>query len=133
MTRFTRPVVRKNIAPGIHMIQHADVNAFIVQDGHRGMVIDAGLPGMWPLLSAGLEYLGLRAERLEALVLTHGHFDHVGNAERLRAAGVPVYVHKNDARLVRHPYTYRHEKSRALFPLTHPGGLPSLARMALYR
>jgi glyoxylase-like metal-dependent hydrolase (beta-lactamase superfamily II) len=40
-------------------------------------------------------------------------------------------VHESDVALVRHPYRYDHEASRALYPLGHPGGLPILARMVL--
>jgi glyoxylase-like metal-dependent hydrolase (beta-lactamase superfamily II) len=34
---------------------------------------------------------------VEAIVLTHAHFDHVGFAERARRElGLPVFVHEND-------------------------------------
>ena len=44
--------------------------------------------------------MGRRIEDVRALVLTHGHSDHVGFAERLRTdRGVPVSVHEADAAL----------------------------------
>ncbi|HET7030761.1 MAG TPA: MBL fold metallo-hydrolase [Candidatus Limnocylindrales bacterium] len=38
---------------------------------------------------------------MAALVLTHGHSDHIGFAERARGRGVPVSVHELDAALAR--------------------------------
>jgi glyoxylase-like metal-dependent hydrolase (beta-lactamase superfamily II) len=41
---------------------------------------------------------------VEAVVLTHGHFDHLGFAERARCeVGVPVYVPDGDVELTRRP------------------------------
>ncbi|ALS26543.1 MBL fold metallo-hydrolase [Paenibacillus cisolokensis] len=68
-------------------------NAYLVTEetGKRGFVID---PGMSParLLERvkGLE--------IEAIVLTHAHFDHMGGVDALRkAAGCPVYIHELEA------------------------------------
>jgi glyoxylase-like metal-dependent hydrolase (beta-lactamase superfamily II) len=44
---------------------------------------------------------------VEAILLTHGHADHVGFAERLRATGVPVYLDAADA-----PFAMRPEGRR---------------------
>jgi hydroxyacylglutathione hydrolase len=44
----------------------------------------------------------LRGWKIEALLLTHGHFDHVWDAGRIEAEhGCPVYVHADDAPLLR--------------------------------
>jgi glyoxylase-like metal-dependent hydrolase (beta-lactamase superfamily II) len=49
---------------------------------------------------------------VEALVLTHAHFDHIGLAEQARAElGVPVWIHENDAPLTRRPWLYMTERS----------------------
>jgi glyoxylase-like metal-dependent hydrolase (beta-lactamase superfamily II) len=47
------------------------------------------------------------------VVLTHGHFDHVGFARRARRVlGVPVYIPDGEQELVAHPWRYDHERSR---------------------
>ena len=65
-------------------------------------VIDAGMPGFWGKLPGALAEMGRTLADVEALVLTHGHPDHIGFAERLRSERhVPVSVHEADAALAR--------------------------------
>ncbi len=79
------------------------VNVFFIGDARRG---DAGQGNPWVLVDAGLPgYAGQikkRAEQLfgvgnkpQAIVLTHGHFDHTGSLKTLlREWDVPVYAHR---------------------------------------
>jgi glyoxylase-like metal-dependent hydrolase (beta-lactamase superfamily II) len=71
------------------------VNWYAVEDGGRWTVFDAGVPRFWPQL----ERHGIPSDAVEAVVLTHAHVDHVGVADRLRAAGARVYVHEGDHEL----------------------------------
>ena len=44
---------------------------------------------------------------ISSVVLTHAHFDHVGAAEDVsQSAQVPVHVHRNDMRLLKHAPIY---------------------------
>ena len=119
------------VADGVVMLTRAATNCYLVDTDDGVVLIDAGLPRSWPLLVAALAARRLSPDDLVSVYLTHGHFDHVGVAERLQADHrVPIHVHAADVPLVRHPYRYDREASRALYPLRHPGGLPTLARMA---
>src|SRR4051794_35625429 len=76
------------------------INAWLVADGGGVTIIDAGLPGYWSLLPGELEAMGRGLGDVRAVVLTHGHSDHIGFAERARRErGVPVSVHELDALL----------------------------------
>jgi len=90
------------IADGIHRIGSGLVNAYLVADGGGVTVVDAGMPGYWSELRAELAAMGRGLEDLRAIVLTHGHSDHIGFAEKARKErGVPVLVHEADALLAR--------------------------------
>jgi len=64
-------------------------NCFIVrpQDGERAVIVDPGEEA--PRLLEAIDELGVT---LEAILLTHTHFDHVGAVAPIaRATGAPVY------------------------------------------
>ncbi|MFJ4267876.1 MBL fold metallo-hydrolase [Paenarthrobacter nicotinovorans] len=118
------------VADGVYRFSDAYVNFYIVEGRDRLTLIDSGLPAMWGPLKDSLKALGHSLEDIRALVLTHGHFDHLGLAKRLhQELGIPVWIHTEDSYIARHPYRYRHERSRFVFALTHPSGLPVLASM----
>ncbi|MEW6471800.1 MAG: MBL fold metallo-hydrolase [Actinomycetota bacterium] len=73
-----------------------DAAAYLILDGDA-LLVDCGSPLGTAALHAHLARLGLRAGDLAAVVATHGHFDHVGGAARLAAAGVPILAHPGDA------------------------------------
>ena len=111
----------ETIAPGVHRIEDAHVNWYLVEDGDALTVVDAGLPRSWGSLESALGRLGRTLRQIEAVVLTHGHFDHVGFAERLqRDVGVPVWAPEADRHVVAHPWDYDHEKPRLEYLLRHP-------------
>lgn len=90
------------VAPGVYRFGTKRVNWYIVESDGELIVVDAGVPGHWQQLLDGLDTLGHGLEDVAALVLTHGHVDHIGFAERLReTAGVPVLVHEADAALAK--------------------------------
>lgn len=120
------------VADGVHRITHAHVNCYLVEDDDGVTLVDAGLPSMWPMLLAALEERGRRPDEVRALLLTHAHFDHVGFARRAQQEWeLPVYGHPADAWLAAHPYRYRPERNRFLYPFCHPRSLPLLGRVVV--
>jgi len=117
-----------NAADGIHRIADAYTNWYLVEDGGRLTVVDAGVPTSWNSLQEALARIGRTTADVEAVVLTHAHFDHVGFAERARKElHVPIYVHENDVPLTRHPWRYDFERSRTLYFATQLQALPIVA------
>lgn len=101
------------VADGVHLVEDAYVNWFLVEEGRTLTVVDAGHPRSWRSLHEALRALGRSPSDVEALVLTHAHFDHVGFAERARTElGVPVLAHEREVPVARRPWRYDHERSR---------------------
>jgi len=89
------------VAPRVRRIGRDIVNAYLVEDGGSVVVVDAGAPAYWDDLQRELAAMGRTFADVRAVVLTHGHDDHRGFAERARRAGVRVSVHELDAALTR--------------------------------
>ncbi|THJ67950.1 MBL fold metallo-hydrolase [Arthrobacter echini] len=123
-------MIRTDIAPGIHYLEHARTNSYLVEDGAEVLLVDTGLPRSRTVLLEALGRIGRSMTDIRAVVLTHGHFDHVGTAEQLRTRyDIPVYCHPGDAHLAAHPYSYERERSPLLYPLRYPRAIPGLVRM----
>jgi glyoxylase-like metal-dependent hydrolase (beta-lactamase superfamily II) len=120
-----------SVAEGVHRVEDAYTNWYVVEDGDGLTVVDTGHPRSWDSLQALLGRLGRDTAAIAAIVLTHGHFDHMGFAARARRQlGVPVYAHGRELPVVAHPLRYDHERSRLPYMLRHPGFDRAFAAMA---
>lgn len=116
----------EEVADGVHRLEHAYVNCYLVVEGDDVLLVDTGLPGAWDEIGSAIRRLGRRPADIAGVVLTHAHFDHIGCAARLQERGVPLWLHAADEHLAAHPYSYAHERPRAAYPLRHPRALPIL-------
>lgn len=88
------------LAPSLHRLGDRRVGVYLIEEAGSVTIVDAGVPGYFDELPTELESMGRTLEDVTAVVLTHGHSDHIGFAERLRLeGGVPVSVHELDAAL----------------------------------
>src|SRR3989440_9902277 len=96
---FARETEPALVADGVVRLGTELVNWYLVEDEGRVTIVDAGAPKYRPQLDRGLALLGRRTKDVAAVVLTHGHSDHIGFAGPVRAElTVPVLVHRDDAR-----------------------------------
>ena len=90
------------IAPSMHRLGEDLVSCYLVEEAGQVTIIDAGVPAYYGDLIDELTAMGRTIEDVRAVVLTHGHSDHIGFAERVRDEhGIPVSVHELDAALAR--------------------------------
>lgn len=76
--------------------------AYLWRDGEALTLIDSGHVGAAAAIEEAVRSLGLSPERLERIVLTHCHRDHVGAAEELAGRwGAQVLAHRLDAPVIR--------------------------------
>jgi glyoxylase-like metal-dependent hydrolase (beta-lactamase superfamily II) len=74
------------------------VNAYLLRAKDGFVLVDTGAPNARARLQQSLEDLGCRPGGLKLIVITHGDFDHSGNAAQLRRAfGSPIAMHADDA------------------------------------
>jgi glyoxylase-like metal-dependent hydrolase (beta-lactamase superfamily II) len=70
------------------------VNAYLLGTAAQWVLVDTGVAGFAGLIKRAAQARFGPATRPAAIVLTHGHFDHAGNADRLGLEwNVPVLAH----------------------------------------
>ena len=85
-----QPWIRE-IVPGVFRVGTTFVGCYAVEDGGAYTFMDTVLPGYWRQMTAFLASRNAPLSVVKAVVLTHHHPDHIGNAERLRTqAGATV-------------------------------------------
>lgn len=84
----------QRVAPGVLGLPTWIVNVYFVGDRSGWVLVDAGLPRFAGNIRKAAEACFGTGTRPNAIVLTHGHFDHVGSLEALlKVWNVPVYAH----------------------------------------
>ncbi len=86
----------RELGPGIYRLADDVVNSYLVVEGDQVTIVDAGLPGYWGALPAALGSFGRSIGDVRAVILTHGHSDHLGFAEFARRRHIDVGIHELD-------------------------------------
>ena len=84
------------VAPGVWGRKDVFVNFFMIQDlvYDHWVLVDTGLKWSESKVKEMSDYLFGPGSVPQAIILTHGHFDHVGSVEKLAEEwDVPVYAH----------------------------------------
>ena len=76
-----------------------ETNCYIYADKKHGFLID---PGAQP--QKLLDFISKNKFVIEKILITHGHFDHIGAVEKMaQKLNVKVYAHKNSADYLMNP------------------------------
>lgn len=74
------------------------VNAYLVRTDHGFYLVDTGMTNARRQIEMALEHLCCRPGDLKLILLTHGDFDHTGNAAHLRTKfKTRIAMHRGDA------------------------------------
>jgi glyoxylase-like metal-dependent hydrolase (beta-lactamase superfamily II) len=114
----------RQVADGVFTLRTLMVNLFLVRDGNSWVLVDAGLRGFGSdIRSAASRFVGSAPP--SAIVLTHGHFDHIGSLQALFDTwDVPVYAHH-----LERPYLTGKSPYPPADPLVGRGAMALLSRM----
>ena len=84
------------MAVAIYTIPLGIDNVYIVKD-KGAVIIDSGAPNKGTTFLKDLEKFGIKPEEIQLIILTHGHWDHVGSAAEIKKlTGAKVVMHKNE-------------------------------------
>lgn len=87
-----------NVSTGVWGMKIVFVNIYMIStspDSKEWVLVDAGVPGSSKKIIRMAEHLFGKNVPPSAILLTHGHFDHVGSLKDLLAYWqVPVYAHR---------------------------------------
>ncbi len=103
--RALAPVAVEEVADRIYRLpvpvpfEVGPVNCYLIRRGEPVLIDTAPrTDGSYGILREHLATLGVAAEDLRHIVITHAHIDHHGNLRRLAdASGAALYAHEDDA------------------------------------
>ena len=82
-------------------ILNTSINCYLVRTPDGFVLIDTGRNNKRDTIEKELEGAGCRPGDLKLIILTHGDFDHCGNASYLRNKfGSKIAMHKDDSGMV---------------------------------
>jgi glyoxylase-like metal-dependent hydrolase (beta-lactamase superfamily II) len=114
----------QEIAPDVAVIPMKIVNAYLVGTKASWVLVDSGTPGNADKIREAAEERFGRGAKPEAIILTHGHFDHAGSSPSLaKLWDVRVYAHR-----LEWPYLDGQSSYPPLDP-TAPGFFSTLSRL----
>ncbi|WP_152030869.1 MBL fold metallo-hydrolase [Agromyces aureus] len=113
------------VSPRIHFAHTEHVN-WVIYSGPDGVtLVDSGYVGQRDLLEASLDQVGVRAADVAAVLITHGHADHLGGAAWLAERfGTPVHAHPLELANVRRETLQQAGTGQVLRNAWRPGVLP---------
>jgi glyoxylase-like metal-dependent hydrolase (beta-lactamase superfamily II) len=106
-------------------------NFYVVAEGGKATVVDAGCVRELPKLEKALAEIELGLDDVEAVLVTHAHADHFGFAAEAIEKGVTVKVHEDEATRAAGTYEGRFAVSPSELPMYKPAVLRNFLPMVV--
>lgn len=110
VAEWNRPVDPFRVVGNVYYVGASGVSSYLISTSEGLILLDCGFSETVPLIEANITKLGFRLEDLHLLLISHGHYDHVGGMAELQR--------RTHARLLANP---------AEFALLKRGGLGDFA------
>ncbi|WP_059015736.1 MBL fold metallo-hydrolase [Mycobacterium sp. M26] len=122
----------QEVADGVWLLGSRRVNFYAITEDRSVTLVDTGFYGHLRYLNAWLAATGRSHRDIEAIVITHGHADHLGFAGEFDRRGVPVYVHERDVEAARTTAVRRPPRRLRQHPLRGRGMLAEAVADSVY-
>lgn len=111
------------VTPDLYRLRTLFANLYLYKTSENFVVVDAGLPGFGGKVIGTIEDL-CDAGKPDAVILTHGHFDHIGALKKIcrRWPALPVYAHP-----LEHPYLNGTENYTKPDPFVGKGAMAAMS------
>jgi len=80
----------------IHPIKLGVARCYVIR-AEGTILIDGGAPKKAKNFMKGIETLSIKPEDIQLIVITHGHWDHIGSAKEIKGiTGAKIALHRNE-------------------------------------
>ena len=84
-----------------NIIQVGVTNCYLLRSSSCNVLIDTGYKGKAKIILDFLKNNGIPPKSIGLIILTHGHYDHIGNASEIKKiSGAKILIHKDDIPLL---------------------------------
>lgn len=89
------------VAGNLYFVGNTSGASWLLDTAVGPVLFDTNYPTLAPLLLDSIREAGFQPESIVAIFHTHGHYDHYGATEQIKAlSGAPTYMSKTDAQLL---------------------------------
>jgi metallo-beta-lactamase class B len=82
---WNRHIEPFHVVGNIYYVGVADVSSYLITTPEGHFLLDAGFHETAPIVQANIQKLGCRVADVRLLLISHGHYDHVGGMAEIRA------------------------------------------------
>ena len=98
---WNRAIEPFRVVGNLYYVGATDVSSYLITTPAGHFLLDAGFRESAPIVEANIQKLGFRVEDVRLLLISHGHYDHVGGMAAIKArSGAALLANPAEAGLL---------------------------------